>query len=179
MRKFFVKKKGIIILAVILTMSLLLCGCSEDEPAAEDNEVEVEAVENVPAIKGSQAYDIIISLEETGIPKADAMETTDGFSFSSTTASYSYYIETNSKHEVMCAKFMVLDGNDDGYLGFCGSMPYDKADSNAQQWVNDNIGTDATETFGDAIYTLSVGDQGPILTIKAVGYDEYVMELIS
>lgn len=173
------KKILLLLLTLILCFGLFACGGSDEPRDSTDPTETVSEDGGVPSIKGSQAYDIVLSLEDTGIPKADAETTSDGFRFSSSTSEYSYDIETNNKHEVMCAQFMVLSGNDNGYLGFCGSMPYDSSDSSAQQWVNDNVGTEASKTFGDAIYSLSVGSQGPILTIKATGYDDYVMEILS
>lgn len=133
---------------------------------------------SIPAIVGSQVYDIILSLSDMGIPEAEAVSTSDGFQFDSTTDQYSYSITTNSSHEVMSAQFFVLSGEDArGYLQFCATMPYDSAESEtAQQWVNSNIGTEAETTIGDATYTLSTGTQGPILTIKALGYDDYILK---
>lgn len=139
-----------------------------------------ENIEASNAIPGSQVYDIINSLAETGIPTAEAAENSDGFQYDSTTDKYAYSISTNTNHEVMCAQFFVFSQTDtEGYLGYCASMPYDTADPSAQQWVNSNAGSEAEATFGDAIYTLSVGTQGPILTIKALGYDDYIINQLS
>jgi len=67
----------------------------------------------------------------------------------------------------------------DGYLGFVASFPRDDGTSqDAMDWVNENYGTDASNTFGDATYELHVSDNGGYLTIKAAGYDDYSLALL-
>lgn len=185
------KNKIVLMLLVgMIAVSTTACGGSAEE-TKEEPKVNVEDVDDdikeekeevkseVPGIKGSQVYDIVKSLADTGIPEADSNTTSDGFQFDSTTDKYAYSISTNSDHEVMSAQFFVFAPTDDeGYLGFCASMPYDEASPDAMQWVNDNAGSEAEITFGDAIYQLSVGEQGPILTIKSVDYDKYMMDVL-
>lgn len=150
------------------------------ELASEEAPSDTTIENTIPSIKGSQAYDIILGLEDNGIPKADAINNDDGFQFNSTTIEYSYSITTNSDHEVMCASFMVLSPEDSkGYLAYCATLPYDTADpEKATQWVTDNIGSEAETAIGDAIFTITQGNQGPILVVKAMGYDEYVLSKI-
>ena len=71
-------------------------------------------------------------------------------------------------------------GDDNGFLGFCASFPYDGSDGNsAMKWVNDNIGTNVGTTINGVDFILSVGNQGPILEIKADGRDEYLQQQLS
>lgn len=150
---------------------------SKDDDNAEKDEAKQEESqkEEMPILKGSQAYDIILSIEEkTGIEKPETTYNDDGLVWMATNSAYSYTVESNKKHEVAYARFMVLNGGDSAFLGFCASMPYDTAESQkAMDWVNQNVGQEASTTIGDATFTLSNGNQGPILTITAKGYDEY------
>lgn len=153
----------------------------EPEEEAEQGETdseEEEAETKMPGIPGSQVYDIIISLEDSGIPKADTVTNDDGFQYDSVTTDYAYSITANSDHEVSCAVFYVFSEEDtEGYLKYCASMPYDTSDSEAAQaWVDENLGSESETTFGEALYVLSVGNQGPVLTIKSTGFDDYVLD---
>ena len=47
------------------------------------------------------------------------------------------------------------------------------------EWVNDNIGTNVGTTINGVDFILSVGNQGPILEIKADGRDEYLQQQLS
>ena len=178
--KEFTFKDGIISYeasALGTTTIMELSQISTETPEVEENtQQETAQTSEMPVIKGSQAYDIILELESTGIPKAEAKDNSDGFDFDSVTADKSYSITTNSSHEIAQATFMVLNNTNDGYLGFCATMPYDTAASEeARTWVEENWGKEATTEFGDAVYEMSIGNQGPVLTIKAKGYDEYLL----
>lgn len=152
----------------------------EEAEQGETNSEEEEAETKMPGIPGSQVYDIIISLEDAGIPKSDTVTNDDGFQYDSVTTDYAYSITANSDHEVSCAVFYVFSKEDtEGYLKYCASMPYDTSDSEAAQaWVDENLGSESETAFGDALYVLSVGNQGPVLTIKSTGFDDYVLESI-
>lgn len=135
---------------------------------------------DMPSIKGSQAYDVIKSIEQkTGIKQPKTTQITNGYSWSGINSQYSYTVNSALNHEISYANFMILNDGDNSFLGFCASMPYAQADNQkAMDWVNQNIGQETNTTIGDAIFTLSNGKQGPTLTIKAIGYDEYLKNSI-
>lgn len=164
------------------TMALSLCACGSSEPTEEPEETqEVTEQKNqnseneMPIIEGTQAYDIIYSLEDMGFTVPDSVNTDDGYTWTSSNAEGSYTIEANSKHEVGYAKFMSLNGASD-YISYCATMPADNIDSEqARQWVTNNAGNEVSETFGDALFELSNGTQGPILEIKSLDWDQYLI----
>lgn len=184
------KKKKIIIVVVAILVVLFIIGgiqsalnpetdqedisASESQSANQENNANGQESE-MPIIAGSNAYDISLSLKENaGLPEAERADQSDGYLFSASNSNYQYSITTDKSYAVSYARFFVT-GEDDGFLGYCASFPYDSSSSDeAMKWVNDNIGTEATTTIGDAIFTLSVGNNGPILEIKAIGRDDYV-----
>lgn len=134
---------------------------------------------DMPIISGSNAYDFTESLEQNGMPEAERTSTTDGYSFSSVDADYSYSIETDTEYQISYGRFMVLS-EDNGFLGFCASFPCDaNSGTEAQSWVNNHIGKETSTTIGNAEFILSNGTQGPILEIKAIGRDDYVQNQIA
>lgn len=147
-----------------------------EEPTPEP---ESEPEGTVPIIAGSNAYDMTVSLEEYKFPTATRTDISDGFQFDSMNSDYSYTIVTDKDYAISYAKCMALADNSD-LLAFFATFPYDTMDQEAaQQWVKDNAGKEATTQIGDAIYTLSNGNQGAILEISAVGREEYLKEKLS
>lgn len=172
---------GLGVLIVIVAIYQAITGNVPESSVAKDSdEVKVSedaVVSDVPTIKGSQAYDIVLSLEEQGLSAPDAVPTQDGYSWTYNDSSYSYYISSNTSHEVISASFTSLS-QDNGFLAFCATMPYDSSDANkAQAWVSDNFGTDATITIGDADFKLTGGDN-PSLSINAQGFEDYVLSKV-
>ena len=182
------------LLAAVAACAIALTACSGAESAAPSSESQsesqsqAEAVEEeegtgeqeealvMPVVAGSNAYDITVSLEQNGLPEATRTEASDGYTFTATNTEYSYTINTDKDYALSYAEYQVF-GDDNGYLGFCASFPYDTADSEgAMDWVNSNIGTDAETTIGDATFTLTTNDQGPVLKVSAQGRDEYLMQ---
>lgn len=182
--------KKVIAIAMIIAMvaSLAACGGGSSEPTSTqeptpevaqvpDNTPEPESTPEsavVPVVAGSNAYDITVSLEGNGLPEANRMEMGDDcYTFSATNAEYSYEIQTDKEYAVAYMQCFVFD-QDNGFLGFCASFPRDDGKSaEAQEWVNTNVGNEAETVIGDVTYALSIGTTGPILTIKAAGWDEY------
>lgn len=161
-----------------------LTSASEEEESSSFESSTVEGSSSqpkktVPIIAGSNAYDMTVSLEEYKFPTATRTDTSDGFQFDSMNSDYSYTIVTDKDYAISYAKCMALADNSD-LLAFFATFPYDTMDQEAaQQWVKDNAGKEATTQIGDAIYTLSNGNQGAILEISAVGREEYLKEKLS
>lgn len=152
---------------------------SNTETTVEDSSAANATFSGMPGIVGSQVYDLILSLENEGIPKAETVNIDGGFQYTSSTTQYAYSITANSDHEIASAQFFVFEGGDKAYLSFCATLPYEEASpDDASQWVQENIGTDNSTMFGDAIFSLSSGTQGPILTIKSVRFDDYILSMI-
>ena len=144
-----------------------------------ENQSSTENEINIPVVAGSNAYDITVSLKNNGLPEAERIDNADGYTFTATNEQYSYTINTDKNYALSSAKYYVF-GEDDGFLGFCASFPYNGSDSNsAMSWVNENIGTDANTNINGVDFILSVGNQGPILEIKAEGVDKYLQQIIS
>ena len=171
------KKLLTILLAIGLVAALGACsdGATENEETVE-NEVVTEETKGsdedvAPGIKGSQAYDIIIDLDNNGIPKAETVNTSYGYQYDSMTSEYGYSITANSKHEIMCATFYLMN-DDNSFMTHCATMPYDSADTEAaSKWVEENIGSEAETTIGEAKFILYNGTNGPVLTIQDPGFD--------
>ena len=145
----------------------------------DENQSSSETETTIPVVPGSNAYDITVSLKNKGLPEADRSNSSDGYTFSATNEQYSYTINTDKNYALSSAKYYVF-GDDNGFLGFCASFPYDGSDGNsAMKWVNDNIGTNVGTTINGVDFVLSVGNQGPILEIKADGRDEYLQQQLS
>ena len=180
-------------LAIVAACAIALTACgggadssvTSTEPQAESQSETVgeeeaagtqEAALVMPVVAGSNAYDITVSLEQNGLPEATRTEASDGYTFTATDENYSYTINADKDYALSYAEYQVF-GEDNGFLGFCASFPYDAADGEATMaWVNDNIGTDAETTVGDATFTLTTNDQGPVLKVSAFGRDEYLMQ---
>lgn len=141
------------------------------------------SVGNAPSIKGSNAYDIVISLEEIGIEKPERKQILGGYQWTSTPIlidgnAVMYDIITNSDHEIVTSKFTYM-GKDIGYLHFVSTMPYDSNDiKEATAFVNSFAGAEITTQIGDAKYTLLpvTTGTGAILTIED---EEYLSWLLS
>lgn len=171
--------------SVILCAALVACGsgasgASSGAPASEPASVASSASSELeelvmPVVVGSNAYDITVSLEKNGLPEAERSSTSDGYTFTATSPDYSYTINTDKDYALSSAEYYVF-AEDNGFLGFCASFPYDAADSQAaMDWVNENIGNDAETTIGDATFTLSNGESGPVLKVSALGRDDYLL----
>lgn len=158
----------------------------------------------IPVIPGSSVQDIILSLEES-IPRAKrkplmrAYEDPDrGYTYSSTGdvsgQSVGYFISTNRHEEITSAEFIVNNNLwlsvDDlatvaaPYLAYCATMPYDTRTEDARTWVldylsdPDAIGGESIEaTFGDADFRIVCDESGAKLTITAIGYYDYTLEI--
>lgn len=181
--------------AILMALSLSACvvikpaeddmssGSSSQSSVEESEEQENESSSgseglNVPVIAGSNAYDITVSLEDQGMPEAERSQVSDGYTFSSSNTQYSYTISTDTDYAVSAARFDVL-GEDDGFLAFCATMPYDTSDAETiSTWIKENIGSETSTVIGDAEFVLLVTSAGPSLEIKALGRDEYLEEKI-
>ncbi|MEG0340031.1 MAG: hypothetical protein RR573_08955, partial [Oscillospiraceae bacterium] len=129
----------------------------------------------MPGIAGSQVYDIILSLEKEGVPKAKSEVSNGGFQFDTTIEDCAYSITTNSEHEIASATFFTFNGSQE-YLQFCATMPYDTSDSEkASKFVTDNFSGEASMTIGDAEFKIFQGVQGTVLEITAVEFLDYVL----
>ena len=193
-------RKKVLSLVLALTMASFMTGCGGTETATPQDETtvsekttaaseeSVEATEStstedstatMPVLSGTDFYILMENLT-TQQPFEDYTLTSasDGAYYDAFSSDYRYYysVHTNESAEIGSAEFYLMsDDSDDSFLTYCASLPYDTSEpEKAQNWVEKNIGKEKTKSFGDAIYTLSNGEQGPILTIKATGYDEYL-----
>lgn len=121
---------------------------------------------NMPGIDGSQAYDIIISLKELGIPQPDTKSIDGGFQWTSEnatmgTTSIMYDITANENHEICTATFN-MRGSDNGFLSWVGSLPYDSADTEkTQSFISSHLtGEDASLIVGDALWEIFPYEDG-------------------
>ena len=143
-----------------------------------------------PSLPGSQVYDIVLSLEGKGIPKAKTQSSKDSegrtvyqhaSSVMDDSSLISYNITSDQNHAVSYAVFNVGNGEASSwYLPFCATMPYDGAEpEKAVQFVEDNMKTQATMQIGDAVFQMFPNENdGAMLTITASGYEEWCMDQI-
>lgn len=142
-----------------------------------------------PSIAGSQVYDIILSLEDKGIPKAATQTSKDASDYTiyqhassgmDDSSFISYNITSDHNHAVSYAVFNVNNGEAPWYLPFCATMPYDSAEpEKAAQFVRDNAAKEASTQIGDAIFDIYPNDNGgAMLTITAAGYQAWCLEQI-
>lgn len=135
---------------------------------------------DAPGIDGSQAYDVILSLEKLGITKPETKTTSDGlFEWSSNMAMIdgavvSYEIHANKNHEILDATF-IMSGKNNGFLNFAASLPFDAADKiEADKFISDHItGEPAAMTLGDAVFEIYPNDAGAMLQISDIDSEEF------
>lgn len=141
----------------------------------------------IPGIGGSQAYDVIISLEENGVKRPETKTTEDGlFEWLSETVQFgdtfvTYEIHANENHEILDATFNMF-GADNGFLSFAATLPYSCAEKEkAVQFVKEHMtGENASITIGDAIFSIYPHEKGgAMLTIQDIDADAFYSELIN
>lgn len=147
--------------------------------------VSFSAVAEMPGIDGSNAYDIILSLEKTGIPKPKTKTIDDGFQWSSDPVTIGkttmmYDIKANDKHEVCSATF-TMTGKNNGFLWFASTLPYDSSDKDkSSSFVDSHLtGSASSITVGDAIFEVMPQKNGAVLKISDVDAAAYYDELLS
>ena len=189
--------KKLLMLVMCAALAASVCACRGDEagstpapepasapasePASEPSSADADNDALVmPVVAGSNAYDVTTSLEGMGIEcERTAKNSTDGYYFEGSDGAHTITVETDKDYAVGYIRADFAGSEYDGYLGFVASFPRDDGTSqDAMDWVNENYGTDASNTFGDATYELHVSDNGGYLTIKAAGYDDYSLALL-
>lgn len=178
-------------LSIAVVGALLVCfsGCdsivviSDSSKAPSDSEmVQSEPQESeTPIIKGSNAYDLTVSLKDTAGLEMERREKSseNGFYFEGTSDKYSVTIETDEDYAVTYMRADSFSGENDGFLGFCASFPRDDGnEQEAMNWVNDNWGTEASTTFGDVSFELKAEESTTYLIVKAPGYDDYALSVL-
>lgn len=131
-------------------------------------------------INGSNAYDIVVNLENNGFSKHEISEIPNGYIFMGFSDSEMYRLETDDKYSIVESTFVTYYQSDsNGYLKYCATMPYEKADTQAAvDFISKNIGGESTITIGDAVFTLRPIAKGNELKIHAEGFDEYVNQCL-
>ena len=157
------------------------------EPTAQPTAAPTEAPKTpkIPGIDGSNAYDPIIDLESKGIAKPKTVTTADGiFEWTSEdvwigNTFVGYQIHANKDHEILDATFHMF-GENNGFLVYAASLPYDAADKEkAAQFVADHMtGESASVTIGDAIFSIYPNERGAMLEIKDIDSDAFYSELL-
>ena len=153
---------------------------STTEITDEDNNEDIEVDSpTLPCIDGSFVYDIVLGLDELGIPKPETLIGDDFYTWNSYTLDYGYNIIGSKDQEIAAATFTILSETADlYYLRYCSSINYDEGDPDtAMLWVEENIGTEATTTIGDAKFTLGITVEDlPYLSIEDVDLATYTIE---
>ncbi len=152
---------------------------AETSTDASETESTEDATDTMPVLSGIDFYFLMESLtSQQAFEDYTLTPVSDGryYNAFSLDYRYQYNVHTNESAEIGSATFYVMtDDTDYSFLTYCASLPYDTSEpEKAQNWVEKNIGKEKTKSFGDATYTLSNGEQGPILTIAAVGYEDYL-----
>lgn len=174
-------KKITLLLLPLFLLILVGCGSStstddnqKNNTKKDESTEEKKETADMPTIKGSQAYDVVLSLEDLGIPKAETQIYDYGYVYESTGEDGDYSIIANKQHEIGYANFILLVNGDPMYLAYCATLPNDDYnEEEARAWVEANLKNEANTQFGNTLFQISQGNSGPILTIKAKGFDEY------
>lgn len=143
------------------------------------------AAPEMPGIDGSNAYDVIESLAQTGIKKPKTQHIDGGFQWTVDPVSLggamvSYDIKANKDHEICSATFS-LAGKDNGYLWFVSTFPFDSSDKDASgAFVKKHMtGENASITIGDALFEMMPSKNGAVLKISDVDAAAYYDELLN
>ena len=143
------------------------------------------AAPEMPGIDGSNAYDVIESLTQTGIKKPKTQHIDGGFQWTVDPVSLggamvSYDIKANKDHEICSATF-ALAGKDNGYLWFVSTFPFDSSDKDASgAFVKKHMtGENASLTIGDALFEMMPNKNGAVLKISDVDAAAYYDELLN
>lgn len=176
-------------IAVVGTLLVCFSGCDSivvkpDSSKAQSNSETAQSEpqgSEIPTVKGSNAYDLTVSLKDAAGLEMERREKSskDGFYFEGTSDKYSVTIETDADYAVAYIRADSFSGENDGFLGFCASFPRDDENGqDAMNWVNDNWGTEASTTFGDVSFELKVEETTTYLVVKASGYDDYALSTL-
>lgn len=195
-------RKTIVSIGLIAAMSICFTACGGGENSNETtvsesstvSETSTSAVSELDDMQTEEEKDSSIAMPVlSGITFYTLMENltsqqsfedytltsaSDGYYYDAFSSDYRYYysVHTNESSEIASAEFYIMTDNTDySFLTYCASLPYDTSEpEKAQKWVEKNIGKEKSKSFGDATYKLSTGEKGPILTITATGYDDYL-----
>lgn len=191
----YMGKAGSVINKVVLPSIVSIVGSDAAAPTPSPTPEPTPTPEPLPVISGSYVGDIKIGLRDVaGIPEASPSRISDGYEHVSDLTEVDgfyvdYTITTSPNYEIAwCSitvsnpakksksKFQKFAKN---FLGYCSTLPYDSADSDAaRSWLEDAVsgGKESTKTIGRAIFTYTpyVNGDGAELSIKAVGYTEYL-----
>lgn len=178
--------------SVCMILGLTACGSGESSTGADsvssagmsssseslsgDPAIQEESQVVMPTIAGSNAYDVTVSLEQAGLPKATRSDTLGGYIFEASDSAYTYEIYCNENYEIAFMECCSLN-IDDGFLGFCASFPRDDGNSQAaMDWVNQNVGGNAETKMGTVTFILAAAENGTAktLTVQTDGWDAYL-----
>lgn len=152
-----------------------------------NHSVDRQSFDHKPGIAGSNAYDLTIGAEDSGLTVGKRQVTSDGYSWlitgSSLYGSYTISVETNKQYEIHRAVFSHA-GNDVTFFPWAVTLPFEAADiDGVTAWVNACQKASRLDTLitGDAVWTYKPhdnGQHGGVLTLTVDTFEEYSLYLL-
>jgi hypothetical protein len=142
---------------------------------------DIQTFDSKPGIKGSNAYDVIIGLQEKGIAKPETEITSDGYRWTSRSTRVGqtvmhYAIEANNDYEIYRAYF-TMNGEDNGFIKWITTLPHDALDPSIKEFVMNCMKNKESDsiTVGDGIWGVIVGTNGVMIELMHVDSEAYFM----
>lgn len=173
-------------------MLIGIIGSSGEEPKTQSedtnsnsNEKDNEVITFLPCSNGKDFFTILCDVIEADTSKCNVSKGAnvgDSTLYTYGNAEYSFDVETNSKNEVNYVEMLVYSGDD--YKNFflaISRFEYNSADKQkAFNWINDNLGKEATTKIGDANFKLSLTTtKKPVLEVYSDGNENYQKEQLN
>ena len=136
-----------------------------------------------PGIEGTNAYDVTVAMESTGLEVPKRQEVQDGYIWQSQTYKegnilYNIEIETTKDYRVTSMQIAMQGGNNNFVWWACACMFGEESEQVA--WLKENMWneTTTTKTFNDAIWTITPINKGVTVRIQHVDAESWYMSLI-
>lgn len=136
-----------------------------------------------PGIEGTNAYDVTVAMESTGLEVPKRQEVQDGYIWQSQTYKegnilYNIEIETTKDYRVTSMHIAMQGGNNNFVWWACACMFGEESEQVA--WLKENMWneTTITKTFNDAVWTITPINKGVTIHIQHVDAESWYMSLI-
>lgn len=136
-----------------------------------------------PGIEGTNAYDVTVAMESTGLEVPKRQEVQDGYIWQSETYKegnilYNIEIETTKDYRVTSMQITMQGGNNNFVWWSCACMFGEESEQVA--WLKENMWneTTTTKTFNDAVWTITPINKGVTIHIQHVDAESWYMSLI-
>ena len=136
-----------------------------------------------PGIEGTNAYDVTVAMESTGLEVPKRQEVQDGYAWQSKTYKegnilYNIEIETTKDYRVTSMQVTMQGGNNNFVWWACACMFGEESEQVA--WLKENMWNETTTTknFNDDAWTINPLNKGVTVRIQHVDAEKWYMSLI-